>query len=168
MMASALLLAACAGGRPKGDAPPAAAQHMVFTGLTAVDQVTGLVWMTNANMPGKPLPWKADENVYAFIQKLNRENFAGYSDWRLPTREELAGLVAYARSLGYEPARMETWPYQQLRRLGFQDVRDYGYWTSTRNPADSREIWIADLASGKLTPRSETELFCVWPVRGGR
>lgn len=168
MMALTLLLAACAGGKPKGDEPPPAARHIVFTGPTAVDQATGLVWMTNANMPGKPLPWKADENVYAFIQGLNRDNFAGYSDWRLPTREELAGLVEYAKSHGYEPTRMESWPYQQLRRLGFRDVRDYGYWSATRNQADSREIWVADLASGRLMPRPETEVFCVWPVRGGR
>ena len=44
-----------------------AAQHsLVLKETTVLDQTTGLVWAKNANMPGKPLEWRGDDNVYAF------------------------------------------------------------------------------------------------------
>lgn len=143
----------------------AASHNFVFLDQTALDQGTGLVWTRHANMPGKQLFWKGDGNVYSFIQKMNKENFAGYADWRVPTRDEMAGLIAYAKSLGYEPDRYETWPYRQLRQLGFMDVRDYDYWTATRNSPE--ELWIADLASGRIAPKPDSKPYCLWPVRGG-
>lgn len=134
---------------------------------TAVDIETGVVWMKNANLPNKPLPWRADDNVYAFIQNLNRSNYAGYADWRVPTRDEMKELIAYAKDQGdYSAARINTWPYNVLRQLGFQEVRDYGYWTATRE--SSTQIFIADLASGKVEPRPEDKPYYLWPVRGGR
>jgi hypothetical protein len=149
-----MFLTACAGNH-----------SFVFQDQTAVDQGTGLVWAKNANLPGKPIPWKADDNVYYFIQKLNSDNFAGYADWRVPTKEEMDELMAYAMTLGYDKNKRETWPFQKLRMLGFIDVRDYDYWTSTRRSPE--EIWVADLASGRLQPKSEAKPYCLWPVRGG-
>lgn len=138
----------------------------VFLDQTALDQKTGVVWAKNANMPGKPLLWKADDNVYAFIKQMNEENFAGYADWRVPTREEMNQLIDYAKSLGYDKDDFKTWPYQKLRQLGFTDVRDYGYWTATRKSAE--ELWVADMAMGTVTPKTDTKPYFLWPVRGGR
>lgn len=137
----------------------------VFLDQTAVDQGTGLVWSKNANLPGKPLLWKADDNVYSFVQKLNSDNFAGYADWRVPTKDDMAELIAYAKSLGYDKDKLETWPFRKLRQLGFIDVRDYDYWTSTRRSPE--ELWVADLASGQILPKSEAKPYYLWPVRGG-
>ena len=33
----------------------------------------------------------------SYLKKLNADNYCGYSDWRLPTRTELLGLVDYGR-----------------------------------------------------------------------
>jgi serine/threonine-protein kinase len=33
------------------------------------------------------------ENAQAYVKQLNRERYAGFSDWRLPTIEELASLL---------------------------------------------------------------------------
>jgi len=133
---------------------------------TAVDQKTGLVWSKSANPAGQQLEWRGDDNVYAFIQKLNKENFAGYADWRVPTREEMSELISYAKSLGYDSGKYETWPFKKLGQLGFSDVRDYGYWTSTRESKES--IYVADLATGEVQPKPDTKPFYLWPVRGGR
>ena len=151
----ALLLTACA------------QQHsFVLMDSTVLDQSTWLVWTKNANPAGKQLEWRSDDNVYAFILQMNSSNFAGYADWRVPTREEMAGLIAYAKSKGYDPGKYETWPYQQLRQAGFVDVRDYGYWTSSRK--SSQEMWVANLASGRILPQPDSKPYYLWPVRGGK
>jgi len=137
----------------------------VMRDTTVLDQGTGLVWTRSANSAGKELEWRGDDNVYAFILKMNSGNYAGYADWRVPTKEEMSSLIQYTKSKGYDPLKHETWPYQQLSSLGFTDVRDYDYWTSTRKSAD--EMWVADLASGQIQPKSDTKLYYLWPVRGG-
>ena len=87
---------------------------------------------------------------------MNREGFGGYGDWRLPTREELASLLRYAKAQGFDAHRMDTWPYVQLAHAGFSNVRDYGYWSSTRDERDRRNIWVADMTTGEMVPRVET------------
>ena len=59
--------------------------NCVFQDQTVVDSKTGLMWSKNTNMPDKPLLWKADGNVYAFVQKLHKNGYASYFDWRVPT-----------------------------------------------------------------------------------
>ena len=152
-----ILLSACSGK----------VNRLVMQEKTAVDTETGVIWMKNANLANKPLPWRADDNVYAFIQNLNKSNFAGYADWRVPSRDEMRSLIDYAKDEGdYKVAKVETWPHQVLRNLGFEDVRDYGYWTSTRE--SNSEMYIADFASGKITVKPEDKPYYLWPVRGGR
>ncbi len=151
---AALLLFACSAAKP----------NFAFMEKTAVDQNTGLTWTRNANMAGRQLIWRGDDNVYEYMKRLNETSYAGYSDWRVPTKDEMAKLVEYAKAMGYDQAKMDTWPYQKLRQLGFIDVRDYEYWTSTRQ--SPTEIWTADLTNGKLAPKPEGKPYQLWPVRG--
>ena len=53
-----------------------------------IDHVTGLMWQQAAAefVPGG--------NVQTHIEHVNAGRYAGYSDWRLPTIEELAALLA--------------------------------------------------------------------------
>lgn len=156
-LALLVLLSACSAPRSR----------MAMQEKTAIDTETGVIWMKNANLANKPLPWRADDNVYAFIQNLNKSTFGGYADWRVPTRDEMTSLLDYAKKTGkYKVEKVETWPYQALRDLGFEDVRDYGYWTSTRE--SSSQMYIADFASGKVTVKPDDKLYYLWPVRGGR
>ncbi|MDO9079418.1 MAG: DUF1566 domain-containing protein [Desulfuromonadales bacterium] len=156
-LALLILLSACS----------APVSRMAMQEKTAIDTATGMIWMKNANLANKPLPWRADDNVYAFIQNLNKSTFAGYADWRVPTRDEMNDLLKYAKKVGkYKVEKVETWPYQALRKLGFEDVKDYGYWTSTRE--SSSEMYIADFATGKVTVKPEDKPYYLWPVRGGR
>ena len=154
LLAAVLLLAGCSTAKP----------NFVFLEKTAVDQNTGLVWTLNANMPGHQLIWRGDDNVYEYMKRLNETNYAGYADWRVPTKNEMESLIRYAKSLGYVADRYETWPYQKLRQAGFSDVRDYDYWTSTRK--SPQEMWVADLAKGEVQPKPENKPYCLWPVRG--
>lgn len=55
---------------------------------TVTDRATGLTWQKS----GSPDKLKY-EGAKAYIEKLNRDRFAGHADWRLPTVDELASLL---------------------------------------------------------------------------
>jgi len=62
---------------------------------TVTDRVTGLMWQKEGSSEG--MTW-ADAKEY--VNQLNSGKFGGYSDWRLPTIEELASLIKSMRAKG--------------------------------------------------------------------
>jgi hypothetical protein len=60
---------------------------------TVTDRATGLMWQKDGSSEG--MTW-ADSKEY--VNKLNSEQFGSYSDWRLPTIEELASLMKSSRA----------------------------------------------------------------------
>jgi len=63
---------------------------------TVTARATGLIWQASGSEEHKTL-----DRVHGYIEELNRKQFAGYSDWRLPTIEELASLVREKQLGGY-------------------------------------------------------------------
>jgi len=57
-------------------------------GEIILDQTTGLMWQKSGSEN-----YMNHENTESYLRKLNQERFAGYSDWRLPTVDELASLL---------------------------------------------------------------------------
>lgn len=55
---------------------------------TVTDEATRLMWEKHAS--SGLVKW---EDVDSYIDELNSSEFAGYSDWRLPTIEEIASLL---------------------------------------------------------------------------
>ena len=53
-----------------------------------IDYTTGLMWQQAGAI--KPLTW---DETHQYIFQINNSKFAGYSDWRLPTIEELTSLL---------------------------------------------------------------------------
>ena len=51
------------------------------------DAAGGLTWQKSGSSP------RRIEKVPAYIQALNDQKYAGYSDWRLPTPEEVMSLM---------------------------------------------------------------------------
>jgi hypothetical protein len=58
---------------------------------TILDGKTGLMWMKEDTWQreGKWVNWYTANE---YVQRMNNKNFAGYSDWRLPTPEEAQTL----------------------------------------------------------------------------
>ena len=58
---------------------------------TIIDGAKRLVWLKKDTwqMAGK---WMAQRQVIEFARNLNRQQFAGFSDWRLPTTVEAKSL----------------------------------------------------------------------------
>lgn len=53
------------------------------------DRHTGLVWQQSGT--GFPVTW---HQAQAYVAQLNQQRFGGFSDWRLPTLDELLTLAA--------------------------------------------------------------------------
>ena len=62
---------------------------------TVTDRATALMWQKDGSLKG--MTW-ADSKAY--VNKLNSWQFGSYSDWRLPTIEELASLMELSRAKG--------------------------------------------------------------------
>ena len=54
-----------------------------------VDHATALMWQASGSSKSL-VPWQAAKD---FVQGLNQQEHGGFSDWRLPTIEELASLL---------------------------------------------------------------------------
>jgi hypothetical protein len=62
---------------------------------TVTDMATGLMWQQEGSPAG--MTWAQAKE---YVNKLNRERFAGHTGWRLPTIEELASLMKSGRAKG--------------------------------------------------------------------
>jgi hypothetical protein len=74
--------------------------HIDIDGGVAIDNNTGLIWtrcyLGDKWMNGNCIQEHDSQDYITtlnFIDRLNRKNFGGYSDWRLPTIIELKTLV---------------------------------------------------------------------------
>jgi hypothetical protein len=104
---------------------------------TITDQTTGLMWQKSGS-PKKLSLKKAT----AYIKKLNKEKFAGYSNWRFPTIEELASLLVFAKIKG-------------LHINSLFDRRQSKCWSADYPPTDQtdpyQEDWIVSFFDGHIT-----------------
>lgn len=121
--------------------------------LTMTDNLTGLIWTKNGNLAGK----KTWQQALDYIQTLNSSNYLGYSDWRLPNRNELDSLVL----IQYINI------YYQLNQQGFTNVDSGVYWSSSTSAIDTSQAWYG-LTSGFLSQSSKASTANVWPVRAGQ
>lgn len=126
----------------------------------ALDNNTGLVWEVKSpkkgdiNFCGDRYNWQDAQKKY--IRKMNASKYGGYSDWRLPNKDELRSIIDYSRT---NPAvDLEYFPHCQ------SDL----YWTAVPYNMQKPFIWgiFFGLGSGICyTPLSERY---VRAVRGGR
>ncbi len=134
-------------------------KRFVVQALTVFDGETKLVWQRDADKAGRPLNW---EEANAFIEQLNKQQFAGESDWRLPGKEDFAALIAYAESHGQERNLNEL-----FAKIGFENMKADNYWSSTASEEVSGIIYALDMYGGALSAVSASEKGYAWAVRTG-
>ncbi|MEW6077797.1 MAG: DUF1566 domain-containing protein [Thermodesulfobacteriota bacterium] len=120
------------------------------------DNVTGLIWelkTDNGNLQDKDFTYTWND-AQEFILDLNRNNFGGYSDWRLPTVNELAYIVNYG---AYGPA---------IDRSYFPNTINGQYWTAIPYATDDTLAWRIDFYDGGPVVSAKEELCYVRAVRG--
>lgn len=139
----------------------AGAERFDFSDLTATDKSTGLVWTRDANIVNKALTWN---EALRFIKQLNGKKYGGFSDWRLPTKDELESLIDYAKKQGYMNNFSDV-----FNKIGFKNVRVFYYWSSTSNPYDTGDAFGITMFHGGVTSGNKNiSSYNVWPVRGGK
>jgi hypothetical protein len=103
---------------------------------TITDRATGLVWQKSGS--SKSLLWFEAKR---YVEELNDKRFAGYSDWRLPTIEELASILTREKKQGlylndlFDNKQKKCWSVDSLPRPGSSYYED----------------WIISFSNGTIT-----------------
>jgi hypothetical protein len=125
---------------------------------TVTDNLTGLIWLKNANCFGTKI-WNdalAAANSLA-TGSCGLTDGSKASDWHLPTIRELRGLVYVSRSY---PALTSGHP--------FTAVQAHDYWSSSTGANDTDGAWTVDMGSGFVDGYGKGSGYYVWPVRSGQ
>ncbi|MBV5328220.1 MAG: DUF1566 domain-containing protein [Chlorobium sp.] len=110
---------------------------------------TGLLWTRNGNLSGKAMPYAA---AVDWVKDLC---YCGYSDWRLPTKEELEKFI---KAGGFGPT-------SEFRTSEFNSVKDSVYWSS--DVVGTTKAWSVNIVDGLPRSTSMTGGFVcyIWPVK---
>lgn len=136
---------------------------------TVTDNLTGLVWLKNANCTdtaggitktGGNLTWANaltwSNNLASGSCGLSDDSTAG--QWRLPNRKELSSLA------NRQQAGNSTW----LNAQGLANVQAAAYWSSDSYANYPSYAWSVRMYDGGAYSDAKGTSYFVWPVRGGQ
>ncbi len=116
------------------------------------DNLTGLLWAKNGNLPNGTTTW---QGALDYVNTLNSgAGLCGHHDWRLPNINELQGLF------NFQAGDISSWLVSQ----GFTNVIG-AYWSSTTVALDPGTAWRS-LAGVPKSSNSKAAFNYLLPVRG--
>jgi len=123
------------------------------------DNLTGLLWTRDANMFGLKTWQQA-------LDLCNSMNHAGYDDWRLPNRFELASLLDIKF---YQPALSNSMGTGQWTHGDpfINLITDGNYWSSSTCAYSLPDAWLVYMYFGIVGIAEKDVDHYFWPVRGG-
>jgi len=161
----------CTGTGQDGDIRPGVAwpvPRFTINGTTGTvtDNLTGLIWLKNADCFGS-LTWANARSAANILASgtcgLSDGSSAG--DWRLPNRKELLSLVDFAY---FSPALANAeGTGQGTEGDPFGSVQSSVYWSATTYAAGTDYAWDVNIGGGFVHNLSKTSSHSLWPVRGG-
>ena len=127
---------------------------------TVTDSLTGLMWLKDGYC--LRAKWKSAVNTIADFNNHQGQNtcagYAGnYTDWRLPTVNELKSLVNYGAG---DSA-------QWLNSEGFLNVKSKYYWSATTYLGNASRAWMINMSDGieKVGSRNRAYILAVRIMR---
>lgn len=149
---------------------------------TVSDNLTGLVWLRDANCFGEKTWFEALDLASSLRNgECGLSDGSAEGDWRLPNILELQSLIHY----GFvDPAVPDTVGDGKCQNgAPFLNLRSWYYWTSTTYEQSSRVstncAWCVNMFDGHVAPGTASATynkhlfdkdhrFLMWPVRGGQ
>jgi hypothetical protein len=126
---------------------------------TISDLKTGLMWMRSYDIRENIL------EVKQYVEHLNQKKFAGYTDWRIPTLDEIASLVKTKPSGKLDSGR------QSYLDAVF-DIKTYCWylWSSDRSSEGYLILYIGERAGGITVPGDhyQSDGVCVACIKAVR
>ena len=143
---------------------------------TVTDNLTGLIWLKNANCAGAMENWNTAIDYAAALYDGGTSCFgtggdcglsdgSSAGDWRLPNRNEVLSLINIAY---YNPALSDaagTRPW--LEGNPFTGVQSVKYWSSSTNMGRAGLAWGVDFHNGNVVRHGKSSEMYVWCVRDG-
>lgn len=117
---------------------------------TVADHLSGLMWTLNADKAEGEVDWEQA------VSGAKTCTDGGYTDWRLPNRNELDSLIDLGR---HNPALPTGHP--------FIGVQPSYYWSSTTPANNEDHAWIVHFYIGFVTHDDKGSSHHVWYVREG-
>lgn len=133
---------------------------------TVTDNLTGLIWLRNANCFGQHT-WNAaltDANGLA-NGSCGLSDGSSAGDWRLPNTRELQSLIHYGQFYPALPNMAGSG--QWAEGDPFLGVQSGWYWSGTTWMLISDRAWCTGTVSGERSPERKSYSRFVWPVRSG-
>jgi len=130
---------------------------------TMTDNLTGLMWTKDASYPGPPAcdlstvarNW---QDALNYVACLNTNNYLGYSDWRIPNRNERVSLA------NLQAPNTATW----LGSRGFTNVYTLDTWSSTTRASNENVAWVSGIRYDTIWSRGKGGSgWGIWAVRSG-
>ncbi len=126
---------------------------------TVTDNITGLIWLKNANCFGTKT-WSEALSAANSLEngQCDLSDGSAAGDWRLPNVKELQSLINFGM---YNPALPSGHP--------FSGVQSYYYWSASTGVNNTDYAWFVYLSYGNVgNVNFKSSNYYVWPVRGGQ
>jgi len=107
--------------------------------------------------------------IYTWVERLNGFQFAGFSDWRVPTLDELRSLRDLDEVPAIDPGFHAPGCGTACLELGDPDCSCTGagpHWTSTEDETDAGRAWRIDFDDGAVVASNKGDDLRVRAVRG--
>jgi hypothetical protein len=120
--------------------------------LILKDPATGLMWARNGNIAAKKMDWKDAMDWAKYL------NYAGYNDWRLPTKEEFEKFLKI-KERG-KSKLTKHFAHKWLNNNGFFNVQESGYWSSSdyKGPGS---YWFFDMTWSEMQTVNSNDYYAL-------
>jgi len=121
-----------------------------------IDNVTNLMWQDNVEVNTTTKTWNEA------VQYCEDLTLGGYTDWRLPSAEELISITDKGRD---KPAINSTFKY--VKAGNYLDNTDW-YWTATNYIGDFSQAWVIGFIEGDENTKPKTDSYYIRCVRDNK